>query len=77
MIEVTTLYNISAEELHKRIVEDMLGVSKHFNMGLEDILERHNKHPLEQTIASCLVRLHLNGASENVAISSVSKTDKG
>lgn len=77
MIEVKTIYSISAEELHKEIIEDMLRASKHFNLGLEDILERHDKHPLEQTIASCLVRLHLNGASENLAISPVSKTDKG
>ncbi len=59
MVEVRTGYNISAEQLHKEIIEDMLGVSKHFNMDLEDILNKHNNCPLEQTIASCLVRLHL------------------
>jgi len=59
MIEVRTLYMIKAEQLHKEIVEAMLGCSKHFKMGLEDILEGHDSGPLEQTIEACLVRLHI------------------
>lgn len=64
MIEVKTRYGITAEELHKRIVESILHHSKHFSMGLEDILERHDKHPLEQIINSCLYRLYSKKAPE-------------
>jgi hypothetical protein len=50
-------YGISALELHDDIIEDMVRVSKHFSLELEDILEGHNRRPLKQTIEMCLISL--------------------
>jgi len=52
-------YGITTYELHDRIIKAMLQHSRHFDMDLEDILEDHDKRPLEQTINMCLTRLYL------------------
>ncbi len=57
--------DFTADELHERIVAAMLRHSKHFNMGLEDIINKHQSHPLDQIINSCLTRLYLKNDGPN------------
>lgn len=53
------VYNITAAELHEEIIEEMRRCGRHHSMDIDDILDRHNKHPLEQIISGVMLRLWL------------------
>jgi hypothetical protein len=60
MTKVETRYGITAEELHARIIDSMRFFGEHMSFRIGDILDRHDQHPLEQTINSVMWRIHLD-----------------
>lgn len=56
-----TTYFISAGQLHDRLIESMRSHGRHMGHNIDEILDGHTKHPLDQVINSSMVRAYLHG----------------
>lgn len=53
------MYGVSADELHKMVVDDLRGWCKHFCPPMEELLADEQNIPLWQTIRRILSRVKL------------------
>jgi hypothetical protein len=54
-----TVYNITANELHTEIVRTLREFGRHMDYDIDSILDKHDQHPLEQTITSVMMKVEV------------------